>query len=122
MAAVRLPRSGRYRRTRLPETLARVVKAGAQHVSGVGAARLTLVQSSLLRPFECFHLRPQCAWRQNPSGRCLTTNGCGASVPALPRRQLTKGGGLMTGRMKVLLVALGALGFAAMNGSLPWGP
>jgi len=28
----------------------------------------------------------------------------------------------MTGRMKVLLVALGALGFAAMNGSLPWGP
>jgi hypothetical protein len=26
----------------------------------------------------------------------------------------------MTGRMKVLLVALGALGFAAMNGSLPW--
>jgi hypothetical protein len=37
-------------------------------------------------------------------------------------RQLTKGGGLMTGRMKVLLVTLGALGLAAMNGSLPWGP
>jgi hypothetical protein len=33
-----------------------------------------------------------------------------------------KGGGLMSGRMKALLVALGALGFAAMNGSLPWGP
>jgi len=28
----------------------------------------------------------------------------------------------MSGRMKALLVALGALGFAAMNGSLPWGP
>src|SRR5690242_10440550 len=54
MAAVRLPRSGRYRRTRLPGTLARVVKARAQDVSGEGAARLTLVQSSLLRPFECF--------------------------------------------------------------------
>lgn len=33
-----------------------------------------------------------------------------------------KGGGFMSGRMKALLVALGALGFAAMNGSLPWGP
>jgi hypothetical protein len=28
----------------------------------------------------------------------------------------------MSGRMKTFLVLLGALGFAAMNGSLPWGP
>jgi len=28
----------------------------------------------------------------------------------------------MPGRMKALLVLLGAFGFAAMNGSLPWGP
>jgi len=28
----------------------------------------------------------------------------------------------MSGRMKAFLVLLGALGFAAMNGSLPWGP
>jgi hypothetical protein len=28
----------------------------------------------------------------------------------------------MPGRMKALVVLLGALGFAAMNGSLPWGP
>ena len=45
-------------------------------------------------------------------------------VPYRPRSlsQLKKGGGLMSGRMKALLVALGAIGFAAMNGSLPWGP
>jgi hypothetical protein len=29
---------------------------------------------------------------------------------------------LMSGRMKALLAALAALGFAALNGSSPWGP
>jgi hypothetical protein len=29
---------------------------------------------------------------------------------------------LMSGRMKALLAALAALGFAALNGSYPWGP
>jgi hypothetical protein len=29
---------------------------------------------------------------------------------------------LMSGRMKALLAALAALGFAALNGSWPWGP
>jgi len=28
----------------------------------------------------------------------------------------------MSGRMKAVLAALAALGFAAMNGSWPWGP
>jgi hypothetical protein len=29
---------------------------------------------------------------------------------------------LMSGRMKALLAALAAIGFAAMNASFPWGP
>jgi hypothetical protein len=29
---------------------------------------------------------------------------------------------LMSGRMKAVLAALAALGFAALNGSWPWGP
>jgi hypothetical protein len=29
---------------------------------------------------------------------------------------------LMSGRMKALLAALAAIGFAAMNASSPWGP
>jgi hypothetical protein len=52
----------------------------------------------------------------------LSTNGYGRliSTPAVaPRTERRLG---MPGRMKAFLVLLGALGFAAMNGSLPWGP
>jgi hypothetical protein len=34
----------------------------------------------------------------------------------------TWGGGAMSGRMKAVLAALAAIGFAALNGSWPWGP
>jgi len=55
------------------------------------------------------------------SENLLSTNGYGRIFDACgsPRSERRLG---MSGRMKVLLVLLGALGFAAMNGSLPWGP
>jgi hypothetical protein len=42
--------------------------------------------------------------------------------PVLPEPEELKGGGLMSGRMKALLITLAALGFAATNASAPWGP
>jgi len=44
-----------------------------------------------------------------------------AYPPFISKPRVRKGV-LMSGRMKALLVALAALGFAAMNASAPWGP
>jgi len=55
------------------------------------------------------------------SENLLSTNGYGRffDVCDSPRTERRYG---MSGRMKAFVVLLGALGYAAMNGSLPWGP
>src|SRR5436190_9493211 len=108
---------------RRPATRARAGRGLVRRVVGADAHRLTLVQ-----PFEVRPSFPRASWYlrrlaskpvrgrlDNKWPRRLRTASCSSS-------QKMKGGGFMSGRMKALLVALGALGFAAMNGSLPWGP
>jgi hypothetical protein len=52
----------------------------------------------------------------------LTTKGVTCCVPPFVSKPRVRKGVLMSGRMKALLAALAAIGFAAMNASLPWGP
>ena len=59
--------------------------------------------------------------RQRMSENLLSTNGYGRFFDACGSPRLERRYG-MSGRMKAFLVLLGAIGFAAMNGSLPWGP